>query len=231
MQVSNVLLEFQGVDTAQGLWLSNSGDVTLRAQARVLQWTQVDGEEQLQPTRDLTVSPPILEIAPGQQQFVRVIRLQPGVPTQEQAYRLWVDELPSDAASASSASPGVQLLIRHSVPVFVLPKGGEPLGGRRGVTDTAPIAARFLANAAGDTRLEVHNSGQQRVRLSQLVFMDPQNQSVSLVPGLLGYVLAGQQMHWAIKLSPAQLHSGGSLKARLNDDMEPQTLAVVPALH
>lgn len=232
LQVSNVLLEFQPTDTAQGLWLSNSGSVPLRAQARVQQWVQAGGAEQLEPTRTLTASPPILEIAPGQQQFIRVVRLQQGAPAAEQAYRLLIDELPADAAAATSgaSSPGVQFLIRHSVPVFVLPQGGEALGGRRGVTDIAPLVAQVARGAAADTHLEVRNSGSQRVRISQLAFVDAQNQSTPLVPGLLGYVLAGQQMRWPVALTAAQWGTGGKLMARLNDDLEPQRLATVPAL-
>ena len=225
LQVSNVLLEFQPSEAAQGLWLTNSGSAPLRAQARVQQWTQVEGSEQLQATRVLVASPPMVEIAPGQQQFIRVVRLQPQTPEQEQAFRLLIDELPAEQGSAS----GVQFLVRHAVPLFVLPQEGKPLGGRRGITDTSSLKVEIVPDQGSSAQLQIRNQGLQRVRLSELVFVDAKNHSTLLTPGLLGYVLTGAQMRWPLKLAAEQWRMGGKLMARLNDDPEPQSITTIPA--
>ena len=225
LQISNVLLEFQPKDTAHGLWLTNTGKTPLRAQARVQQWVQLDGEDLLSPTRVLAASPPMVEVAPGQQQFIRIVRLQPEVPGKEQAYRLLVDELPADESSAT----GVQFLVRHAVPVFVLPQDGLVLGGRRGITDQSSLSVQVLPSQTTETQLEVRNGGSQRVRFSELTFVDTQNKKTALTPGLLGYALAGEKMRWPLQLAAEQWRVGGKLMARLNDDPELQSIATIPA--
>ena len=69
LQVSPISLEFSPEEQAQGIWLSNTGTVPLRAQVRVQQWSQADGSDQLAPARDMTASPPMLEIAAGARQL------------------------------------------------------------------------------------------------------------------------------------------------------------------
>ncbi len=242
LQVSNVLVELEQQDNAQGLWLVNSGDRPIRAQSRIMQWTQSDNANQLDATRALTASPPIVEIAPGQQQFVRVVRLQKGAADAEQSYRLLVNELPQPAtrteagAGTGSAGQGVQLLIEHSIPVFVIPQNGKRLGNLRGATDLAGLNAKLVPDTTGGTdstdaavQLQVRNSAPQRVRITRVEFVNTQGQRTALVPGLLGYVLAGQVMQWKLPLPATELQSGGQLQVRINDDEQPQTLLQIPA--
>ncbi|RYZ04203.1 MAG: molecular chaperone [Comamonadaceae bacterium] len=221
LQVAPVLLEFGVAETAQVVRLSNSSDAPLRAQVRVLAWTQPGGADQLQPTRDLVASPPIMEVAPGRDQLVRIIRLRPAASAGEEAYRLLIDELP---AESSAARQGVQLLLRHSVPLFVLPPGAIPALEKRGKGESADLEVQARP-AAEAVLLSVRNKGSQRVRLTQVSFEGSDGQSAPVEPGLLGYVLAGQQMQWTVRLPPARLASGGTFKARLNDDTEPKALA------
>src|SRR5688572_16783433 len=94
LQVSPTSVTLQARQNADGLTLTNTGTTPLHAQVRVFRWTQQGNEEKLEPTRDLAISPPMLEIAPGAQQLVRVIRLGPPPADAETSYRLIVDELP-----------------------------------------------------------------------------------------------------------------------------------------
>lgn len=232
LQVSSVLLELPQADTAQGLWLSNEGTTALRAQSRVLQWTQDSTKgDQLTASTMLTASPPLVEIAPGDRQFVRVVRLQKGDPQTEQAYRLMVSELPPNVgdATATNTSKGVQLLIQHSIPVFVIPQDGQTLGARHGTTSLQPYTSQLDTQAADSSTLQMQNVGKQRVRISRVEFVDASGKSTMLMPGLLGYVLSGQTMKWPLPLSASVRQSGGRIDARLNDDTQSQTLLQVPA--
>lgn len=228
LQVSPISLEFSPTEQAQGVWLSNTGTSTLRAQVRVQQWTQADGAEQLTATQELAASPPIVEIAPGQQQLVRIIRLQPTASTRELSYRLLVDELPDEIQQRQST--GLQLLLRYSVPVFVLPQGTPPipLGKAAPATDVSVLTANLDSSAHG-TSVSIVNQGTKRVRISQLVYVNADGSRVEIVPGLLGYVLAGQRMQWPVLL-PESARPGGQLKAKFNNDAEEQSLPLVPAL-
>jgi fimbrial chaperone protein len=223
LQVAPISLEFSPREQAQSVWLSNNGTAPLRAQVRVQQWTQADNADQLAPTRELVASPPVVEIAAGARQMVRIIRMQPAAPASEQSYRLIIDELPTAAGASPGTEPGgLQFLLRYSVPVFVgvtvpVPASSKP-------TDISGLSST-LQTSSQPPLLSITNSGAQRVRISQLVFVDAQGRRTPLVSGLVGYVLAGQRMQWPLNLPAAQaLPSGGTLKAKFNADLEEQIL-------
>src|SRR5690606_334469 len=141
LQVAPILIEIAADEQSQALTLSNTGDTPLRAQIRVMDWRQADGGEDFAPTRLLRASPPIVEIAPHSRQLIRIVRPDNTPPATELAYRLIVDELP-DPGKAEVA--GLKLLLRYSIPVFVLPPGVVPVLARTGTippTDLSTVSA------------------------------------------------------------------------------------------
>lgn len=227
LQVAPILVELEDGENAEALWLSNAGETLIRAQVRVLAWSQADDEDQLRSSRGLLASPPILEIPPGERQLVRIVRPDPGPVPAEQAYRLLVDELPDPEQEVSS---GLQFLLQYSIPVFVLPPGVAPrdMPGPKAPTDASVLTAT-VTGAGNQSTLTVFNRGNQRVRLSALASVDAGGTETMLVPGLVGYVLAGQRMQWPLDVSANSLR-GRQLKVRLNDDREPQILPPAPHL-
>lgn len=234
LQVTPISLEVRAEEQGQALFLSNTGKTALRAQVRVQQWTQQAGQDQLAPTRDVVASPPAVEIAPGGRQMVRIVRLLPAPAAVEKTYRLLIDELPPSASSApSSAAPGLQFLLRYSVPVFVLPPAAANIGsgantalppGAAAPTNVSQLLASVKQDGPRATVLTISNRGARRAKLSKLAFVSADGQRSLLYPGLMGYVLAGQTMEWPLALPMQSLQSGGSLKAKFNDDPEEQTL-------
>lgn len=223
LQVEPILLEFEHTQPAQILWLSNNGTQPLRAQVRIHQWQQADGQEQLLPSNALVASPPMSEIAPGQRQLVRIVREQVPPSAREQAFRLIVDELPEPAAPTSAG--GLQFLLRHSIPVFVLPAGTrapQPPAGKAANTDIGLLQGSWRAQGRSAS-LTLHNNGTGRIRISQVSWLSADGRRVDITPGLLGYVLAGQQMRWTLSL-PEALAAHGTLHAKLNDDTSAQAL-------
>ena len=218
LQVAPVGLEFQPSSSAQGLWLTNTGGQTLHAQVRVFHWTQSNGKDELTPTRALVASPPMLALASGAQQMIRVIRLggTEGGAT-EDAYRLLVDELPEPAPQQQT---GVRYVLRYSVPVFV-----EPVSR----PDAAAIAASLqwsLTRNGNGAALEVHNSGTVHAQISDVSLTPPGSASSMVSKGLLGYVLPGVTMRWPLTIPAAQLLPGTQLEAVVNGKPVEQTLAV-----
>jgi fimbrial chaperone protein len=222
LQVAPILLEFGEGVQAQALWLENSGDQPLHAQVRIQRWTQSNSADVLEPSQMLLARPAIVQIGPGQRQLVRVLRPAPfsAGDTQEQAYRLLVDELP---ATHVKPNQGLNFLLRYSIPAFVLPAGASPREpGSKAAADTSGLHARWQLDP-GLLTLTVHNTGAQRVRLSQLRWLPENGPPIELTPGLLGYVLAGQHMQWTLPL-PRPFPLTGTLQARLNDAAIPQPL-------
>lgn len=206
LQVSPISLNLKATNSANGLWLSNTGSNLVHAQVRVYQWTQQDNKSQLTPSRGLVISPPMLELKPGERQLIRVIRV--GAPPNgpgavEEAYRLSIDELPID----SQGKKGLQFVLHYSVPVFV-----EPLGGAK----VMPLLHWSLQREDDQLVLRVANTGTGHAQLADIDYVDGSGRRTPIKQGLLGYVLPGATMHWTLKQPAADFASGGTFEAKIN---------------
>lgn len=215
LQVSPTTVEVSAARGAGGLNLVNNSSRTLTAQARVFRWTQADGEDVLEPTTDLAISPPMLELPPGGRQLVRVIRLGPP-PAEEASYRVIVDELPLEDQHDGQEGAALRFVLRYSVPVFLAPANGQP---------TAPMLHTRVLGVEGGRQLEVQNLGNGRAQVGGLVYVTTAGERISVAPGLAGYVLPGQYRRWDL---PAELATlpGGSFEARINGEPSARTLAL-----
>lgn len=211
LQVSPIGLNLASTAQADALWLTNTGSETLHAQVRVFHWSQVDGKDVLEPSRDLVVSPPMVTIAPGDRQMVRVIR-QVGPPTATEAsYRVIVDELPIDAGDR----PGLKFVLRYSVPVFLAPTGNPVV--------KAALQANWEDSPDGP-RLRVGNTGNGHAQIADVVWHGANGEHTELFAGLLGYALPGSSMSW--HLPQGAPPSGGTVKARINGETSESTLVL-----
>lgn len=93
-------------------------------QADLYTWKQkADGEDDLQLTEDLMLSPPIIKLAGKSRQVVRLARLQLPPKDQQQTYRLVVREIPEAIPSKDNLQ--LQIAIAFSIPVFITPPSSK----------------------------------------------------------------------------------------------------------
>lgn len=220
LTVSPVRLQIETPQRAQALQVINNGSQDLEAQVRIMRWTQENGEERLVPTDEVVVSPAIMRITPGKPQTVRVIRIQETPLSHELSYRVLVDELPRQ--STTSTPTGLTVLVRYSIPLFVKPAGNKSTPAIQ-PTNLSQVQAQLVAGKNGQSVLQVKNEGSGHLRISHLSTLKSDGSKHSLSGGLLGYVLAGQQMSWPVNL-PYPLPADVTLKARFNDDKESRAL-------
>ncbi len=214
LQVAPTSLQLTARQNAEALWISNSGTAPVDVQARVFRWTQRDGRDELEPTTDLVISPPMQALAAGQQQLIRVVRAHPQPPTAQQAYRVIVDEVPP----LDPKREGMQFVLRYSLPVFVQPDGGAP--------GTPDLQASLLAQPDGTLALEVRNLGATYAQLADLGMGSPERPQV-FKPGLVGYVLSGQTMRWPLEITAARLGTA-TLSAKINGASQATPLPASP---
>lgn len=211
LQVSPIGLHLAASEQAQAMWLTNTGTDTLHAQVRVFRWTQVNGKDVLEASKDLVVSPPMVTIAPGDRQLVRVIRqVAPPTDGNETAYRVIVDELPVGGAEKT----GLKFVLRYSVPVFLAP-AGDP-------TVSATLQASVETTPDG-AMLRVHNAGTGHAQIADVSQHGGAGKNTSLLPGLVGYALPGSTMSWPL---PSEARQAGALRARINGEASESTLVV-----
>jgi fimbrial chaperone protein len=188
------------------LVLRNQDKQPIVIQADARHWRQQDGEDLLTPTRELLVTPPIITIAPGAEQVLRVALRRPLDPRQEMNYRIFLQEI---APPPQPGFRGVQVALRISLPVFA--KAGE------GVQPKPIWSARYLAQDHA-LRLVLENTGDAHLQLQDFALTQSQPQSQS--PQALAsrqsprYLLAGQRQEWVLALDPAVRLTGQKLQLK-----------------
>ncbi|MHA1553069.1 MAG: fimbrial biogenesis chaperone [Alphaproteobacteria bacterium] len=196
IRITPVLIEAPAQVRAAQITLQNLDGRSVNVQFRVFRWSQVDGKEQLAPTRDVVVSPPMARLTPNAQQIVRIIRTSNQAITREESYRVLVDELP-DIQRANGKQ--INFVVRYSIPVFFgdfVPEVGD--------------LQWAISQDADGVRLRATNSSGRRVRISDIELVNAAGQRLAVRAGLLGYVLAGASANWRLKVPADHLAVSGS---------------------
>jgi fimbrial chaperone protein len=122
--VSPVRIYMQPRERATAVTIVNEGDTDLVMQADLFQWKQkADGSDDLVPTEDLILAPPILKLAPKSRQVLRLANLRPAPTDVQQTYRMVVREIPE--AKPTDGTVQVQVALAFSLPVFITPQGAR----------------------------------------------------------------------------------------------------------
>lgn len=219
LQVAPILLEFSSQEKVKELWLTNTGNESIRAQVRVNAWTQSNDQDILTNSKDLIASPMVLSIPPGQRQLVRLIRNIQIKNTTEQAYRLIVDELPNSQTDVQS---GLQLLLKYSIPVFF--KVSDSNNTDQGITSLQGMSFKYSTQTQ---TLTINNQSNHYKRFSQFAYRDAQGKKTPIQMGLIGYVLSGQRMQWKIP-NNINVTRDGKFIAVVNMDLREQILPLSP---
>lgn len=207
LQAGPILLQMAPGQKATRLNLSNTGDTKLAAQVRVYAWSQENGEDRLTPSDAVAASPPIVELAPGAEQVVRLVRLGGEAVGRDQSYRLVVDELPRHESESQTE---VAVRMRYVLPLFVRASGaGEPQL-RCTLGDGAAI-------------LECINSGGQAAQLGESRLIDQSDRELKLSAGLYGYVLPGSRRIWSLPEESSGL-AGREVRLETRLNGQPETL-------
>jgi len=195
LQVEPVLIEIAAPGATSTIKLRNEGASPLVAQLRVYRWSQKDGIEKLEPTDAVVASPPAATLSQGSSQVVRLVRMAKEPVQREESYRLLIDQLPNASAQRSGS---VNLIIRHSIPVFFKPREQ----GGASITWSAQVLRNNLVVTA-------QNNGDRRLRIAALQVRDAKGSSVSFGNGLVGYALGGSTMRWTTPLGKQSFSQGG----------------------
>lgn len=124
--VSPVRVFLEPRDRAAALTLVNGADAEVVLQADVMRWMQdANGQDRLEPSDDLLVSPPILRLPPRSRQVVRLARLVAADPQRQQTYRLLLREVP-DLRPNPEQGARLPITLVLSIPVFVGAPAAQP---------------------------------------------------------------------------------------------------------
>lgn len=212
LQITPVVIDMSAKQTSASITLSNPGDEPLYGQVRVFKWDQNARGDQLTPVTDVIASPPLIQIAAGQDQVVRLVRPNPGDLPEEAAYRLLIDEI---APPTQTDTSGVVLRLRYSVPVFVTPRQ----------TSQPELTWSIPDNATGPANLQVTNAGARRAQIAAVQLIQG-GKVYEVERGLLGYALAQRTRQWPLNDVP-QLAAGQPLRVKAQVNGKPVEAPVV----
>lgn len=194
LSVVPISIEVTQPSATGAITLRNREARPLNAQVRVFRWTQVDGEDRLEPTEDVIASPPIVTINAGADYVVRLQRTAGGAVDGEEAYRTVVDELPNPNRQRNGS---IAIVLRYLVPTFFLSPDA-----------TQPRIAWSLAQRNGAPVLSASNSGDKRIQIADLKVTNGAGRTFLIGKGLAGYVLGRSQREWAIHANLGALRGG-----------------------
>jgi fimbrial chaperone protein len=111
-------------DRAVAVTITNEADEPVALQADVYVWKQgADGSDELVPSEDLILAPPIIKLGAKARQVVRLARIQPPDAARQLTYRLILRELPEASLSKGIDVP---VALALSMPVFITPPNAKP---------------------------------------------------------------------------------------------------------
>ncbi|MFP7723249.1 fimbrial biogenesis chaperone [Lysobacter sp. A3-1-A15] len=206
LQTRQTGVDLDAGDRAGRLVLANTGDAPVAAQVRVYAWSQVDGQDVLEPTDAMVASPPIMEIAAGGEQLVRLVRPTAAPVEREQSYRIVVDELPGQGES--EAGSAIKVRMRYVLPAFVR------------APDPAPAALECRIEPRA---MVCRNTGGRAAQLGRSHLLAAGGRRVELSPGLLGYVLAGNTRRFELD-APVMAAAGSATQLEVLLDGQPASL-------
>jgi len=194
------------------LGLSNKASTPSMIQIQITHWTQTGDQDVYVPSTDLIVSPPIMSIAPGKSQLIRIaLRKNSEQRNEEDAYRIYVQEIPK---YHPANMPGVAFALRFGIPIFIAPTVA--------VKHVLEWKTEKLAN--NNLQLLVMNSSNTHVQFTHLTLMDASTHKSLISQDVFVYLLPHQSKEWLFKLSsnPGQnievhaISDWGILLAKIN---------------
>jgi fimbrial chaperone protein len=181
LSVDPVVIELAPGKQAGTLRLRSSADKEQVIQLRAFAWQQgLDGRDQLMPTEDLVIGPPLVRLAAGKEQVVRVLLRTPAAS--ERAYRIVVDRLPEAPRGGE-----IQVHLTLSLPLFAgVPRQKGPAPEWRILPDKG---TRFLT---------LRNRGGTHLRVDSLAMRTGGGAYVDILSNGSRYVLADGERRWPV---------------------------------
>lgn len=116
--INPVKLTLSAQNSTQIMTIRNDGDQSAVMQVELAAWSQANGQDVYTPTRELLATPPIFTVPAGASQIIRVGLRRAPDGQRELTYRMFLQEVPPPA---KPDAVGLQVALRISVPVFVVP--------------------------------------------------------------------------------------------------------------
>ena len=186
--VSPVRATLSANQKIEAITVRNNGTEPMSVQLEVMNWTQNDGTDVFTATRDLLVSPPIFTVPPGGSQLIRAALRRAPDAQHEQTYRIFMQELPPPP---DPDFMGTKMLMRLSLPVFVLPA----------LSVESDLRWRAARTSDGALKISLSNLGNAHIQITNFSLSKPGNTQPWVTQQSSTYLLHGQSHDWVLPVS------------------------------
>lgn len=210
LKITPVRVEL-GVDRpVEVVTVANPGKEPMLVQVRLRQWSHPLGQDVYADSRDVVVNPMVFELQPGEQQVVRVGLTRPMTAERELSYRLFVQQLPNQAAVGPRQ---INTLLSLALPLFVVPQEILP----------PDLAWRVEPKSATEVAVQIENKGNLHAEISSIALSRQNGEQVASIDRRI-YVLPGQRrevvvpvgsLNFAERLTLTADSKRGSIKTAL----------------
>lgn len=200
-------------DRAVAITVANESDEELVMQADLFVWKQKPGgEDDLTPTDDLIMSPPIIKLPPRARQVVRLALLQRDASPDQKTYRLVVREVPE--AKKAEKDVQLQIALAFNMPVFVTPPGAK-----------RQLVCRTERAAADTVRAVCENSGNAYAQPREFTLTSSAGEKL-VTRDTGGYLLPSIKRSFDLKRAEGPIPAGAAKLVVTLDDGTSQTFDV-----
>jgi len=214
--VTPVRIYMTARERAVAVTIVNDGDSEVVLQADLNSWSQTpDGTDQLAPTEDLILAPPIIKIAPKARQVVRLALLTPPDLSRQLTYRVVIREVPEATPQPPTEGLRTPIALALSLPVFITPPGAKRQ------VDCTPV--RIDANTPA---LNCKNNGNAYAQLREAQLSRDDRPVARFEGGT--YILPGATKVIALKPDAAVPAGQARLSLTFDDGQSSSTSVAVP---
>ncbi|MDR3501926.1 MAG: fimbria/pilus periplasmic chaperone [Legionella sp.] len=201
--VSPTFLTISPQQSVANLTLSNEKTEPVTIQLEMVRWQQINGKDVYTETEALIATPQIFTLAPNGTQIVRLGLENPLFGEQEQAYRLFIQEVVPKLNIKSKSE--LRMALRISLPVII--KAEIPVRQK--------LRWQVLTRQGSKLRLMAENRGSNVLFINLLQAYTQEQQPVTRPEVTFVYLLPGSKKEWA--LSALTNNKVSSIKAFVND--------------
>ena len=181
---------------ATSLTVTNQGNSEIALQTRAFAWSQKEGEDdQLTAADNVVLSPPIVKMAPGATQVIRII-LRQAPENREDTYRILMDQIPPPAEAGV-----VHMVLRLSIPIFAQP-----------AIRASPDVQFHLEYKNGQIDLVGMNVGNLHEKIRDIVLSTSDGRKLKPESNASPYLLSGATRRWHFSIEKTQTAPSGAMQ-------------------
>ena len=218
LTISPVVIEMDSPRRVVAVTVTNNADHAATFQTDTVVWRQDNGIDRYEPTDELLVVPPIVQVPPHASQIFRVTLRVPTNSLVERSYRLILEDITEQLSASGQTS--VAFKFAHNLPVMVAPSAKlasaaqwKPCGPGTASTLPGSAASAKLSDGPSESCVRLRNSGNHRMKVQALTLKGQGGEQVLLLKDGFN-VVVGAEYEWRIPLQPGQTSPASSLQIR-----------------